>query len=108
LAAPANALLPSIVGSYERLEAAKAELADLPWLEAREREIRGQFQSALDRGEWVQTFPGRTVLRKFVSTHCGELVKYEGFVHLIIDCMGAEKFKPAGMVELLSLVVSNP
>jgi predicted ATPase len=108
LASPANALLPSIDASYERIEGAKSELANLTWLETREREIRDEFVEALDRGEWIKTFPGRAVLKKFVSSNCGELVKYEGFVSLIIEFMVIDNFKPAGMVELLSTVVSNP
>jgi len=108
LASPANALLPSIVASYGRIEEAKSELADLSWLEAREREIRNEFQTALDKGEWITTFPGRAVLKKFVSTNCSDLVKYEGFVSLIMESMVTEDFKPAGMLELLSAVVLNP
>lgn len=108
LASPANALLPSIIGSYERIEGAKSELADVTWLESRESEIRNGFQTALDQGEWVKTFPGRAVLKKFVSDNCIELVKYEGFVNLIIESMVTENFKPVGMVEVLSAVVSNP
>jgi hypothetical protein len=108
LASPANALLPSIVGSYQRIEGARAELADLTWLETRERVIRSEFQTALDKGEWVTTFPGRSVLKKFVSNNCSDLVKYEGFVNLIIESMVTENVKPEGMVELLSAVVSNP
>jgi predicted ATPase len=108
LASPANALLPSIEASYERIEEAKSELTDSAWLGNRETKIRSEFQNALDTGEWVKIFPGRPVLKEFVHANCRDLVKYEGFVNLVIEKMALDNYQPTEMIDLLSQVVENP
>jgi predicted ATPase len=105
---PARDLMPSVAGSFERLETAKADLMDLTKLEGQEVAIRQELENALTDSSWMTDFPGRLILRRFVHNHCNRDVSYDAFVNLVLNSMVEEDFKPESMRLTLAQVVSDP
>ena len=107
-AEPVTGLLPSIKASFDRVDAAKADVRDEGWLRARADEYRAELRRTLDDGTWLGHFPGRPIVSGFVQQHLVGKLSYEGFVNLVIDAMVEANYKPEGMVDVLSRIVPDP
>ena len=105
---PARDLMPSITGSFYRLEQARSQVMDVAKLEVKEAEIRRDLEKNIADGTWISEFPGRSLLKRFVHNHCNQEVAYDAFVNLILSSMDEEDFKPQSMKDTLSLVVADP
>lgn len=97
---PADALEPSILGSWSRLEAIHRRITDGP-LRNLEADISEQFRRDLQDSTWMTSFPGRLILGEFVRRHLERLVSYEAFRNLVIDQMVDDKYQPLGMKDVL-------
>jgi hypothetical protein len=101
---PAKDIRPSITGSLSKMSALVAQYTE-DFLTARESEIRSRLEASLLNDEWRREFPGRLVLKRFVSEHV-DGVSYEPFRNLIIDKMVDSGFRPPGMLSIIESIVA--
>lgn len=105
---PVTALLPSIRASAQRLDEARAEVLDEAWLRSQAETHQAHLKSSLDDGTWLEKFPARPILRRFVGQHLSANVTYDGFVNLVIDAMVETHYQPDGMTQVLTQVLVDP
>jgi energy-coupling factor transporter ATP-binding protein EcfA2 len=98
----ARDLIPSVEGSLERVIAAGAALT-VDGLATRVDAVRGEFTRAVETDAWLREFPGRRILRRFVSAHAAG-VPYEAFRNVIVDKLAAEDTRPQGMSDVLEAI----
>lgn len=107
--APPNAtdvaadILPSIESSLARV-AAKGQEYTRPHLEARVETVREEMEAFLETEEWIKRFPGRRILRRFVSEHLPK-VGYEPFRNLLLDMMALSEHRPENMRDVLGEIL---
>ena len=102
----ADAMYPSIEGSFSRLDELRAGPVSLEALRADEVAIRSRLEADLDSGDWITGFRGRDVLHRFVHDHVRG-TNYEGFRDLIVARMRDAGFRPTGMAEILNTILSD-
>lgn len=102
---PVADLRPSIEGSAERVEKAAEELLKSGHLEGVAKKITDELQASLSTDEWMSRFPGRVILRAFVTKHVPG-VNYESFRNLIIDQMLDDEYEPAGMKAVIDAILA--
>lgn len=96
----------SASGSAHRLmQVVHEQLTEVRILEEKHN-IDVQLQSDLDAGTWRRTWPGRDILRRFVSAH-GDGIAYEVLRNLIIARMRADGYRPAGMRKVIEAVLAD-
>jgi hypothetical protein len=74
-------------------------------IDALESNFQAKLQDALASDQWLKTFRGRDILRRF----CGKYVKivsYEPFRDLILARMRQAQFKPPGMKRVVDEILS--
>jgi hypothetical protein len=103
----APALLPSIVMTYERLDAARTDMTSIVALEGQALDIEAELRRWLDDGAWISEFPGRLILRRFVDTHLTGAANYEAFRNLILDQMADDNYEPVGMRSVVDHVMET-
>jgi predicted ATPase len=81
-------------------ELTEQQLADM------EKEQREAALSQLQSGEWLKTYRGRDVLRRFVNL-AGIGIAYEVFRDLVVARMRDSKYQPAGMAKVIQEVLSE-
>ena len=100
----ATDIRPSIEGSVERL-VARADDFTSERLATRVDEIRAALLTALETEAWATEFPGRRILRRFVSDHLPG-VGYEPFRNLVLDKMALSEERPEGMKQVLDQIAA--
>jgi energy-coupling factor transporter ATP-binding protein EcfA2 len=103
---PARALLPSISGSYERIDALRNILLAEDHLQQRADEYSAHLRESLTGDAWLRDFPARLILRRFVGTRLKGAANYEAFRSLIVDQMADDRFEPEGMREVVSEILA--
>jgi predicted ATPase len=98
----AEALRPSVEGSVARVVKKGDELT-ASVLEARVEQLRGELENAVKTGAWKVDFPGRLILKRFVSDHLSG-INYTSFRNLIVDKMVALDKRPGGMQKVLDQI----
>jgi energy-coupling factor transporter ATP-binding protein EcfA2 len=97
-----------LTAALERTSARVAELLNGPLaegeLKVREQEVRARLEADLASGRWIQTFRGRDVLKRFLTTNLAGLVRYEVFRDLIVARMRDARYKPEGMAVVLDQI----
>jgi hypothetical protein len=101
---PVKALIPSITSTYERLDGVRQLVADATWLEAEARRIESELRTWLKQGRWLQEFPGRLILKRFVGAKLSGSASYEAFRNVILDQMADDNFEPSGMRDIVNLI----
>lgn len=100
----APALREAVEASQLRMsEALNGELK-IDKLSARERKARNRFSQNLKSNQWLTTFRGRDVLRRFVD-HYVQVAKYEVFRDLILARMRDASFQPPGMRKVIEAIL---
>lgn len=94
--APARDLLPSIEGSVRRVSTAASGLT-LDNLSQKADVHRAVLKRALESAEWLQEFPGRPVLRRFVGNYLSGKIDSLMFSNLVLDKMVERSVKPKSM-----------
>jgi hypothetical protein len=100
---PATDLVPSIEGSAGRVAEVVTQLLEDDYLAQQADSYARDFEKALKSGDWIERFPGRLVLREFVSTNVPG-VSYENFRNLVIDQMVDDGFQPEGMKDVIDAI----
>jgi predicted ATPase len=102
----APALREAVEASLERIsEALNGELT-VEKLSSREMKTRNRFSQNLQSDEWLSSFRGRDVLRRFVELHV-QRVKYEVFRDLIFGKMRDASFQPSGMRQVIQKILNS-
>lgn len=104
---PMIGLVPSVVGSFERLDSLRSEVTDEASLRAIASKVEDELRSWLSDGRWIQEFPGRRILQTFVRDHLEGAADYEAFRNVIVDKMTDESFQPSGMSAVLAMVTDD-
>lgn len=86
-------------------EAVRSRL-DLPSLRARVAELEESFRADLLNEEWVKSFQGRTVLRRFVDL-ARLTISYDVLKYAIITAMKHANYQPPGMKAVLNQIHST-
>jgi hypothetical protein len=102
---PGRDLLPSIRGSYERIDALREDLLSEDRLQQRAEEYSALLRQSLEDDAWLVDFPARLILRRFVDTQLRGAAAYEAFRSLIVDQMADDRYEPEGMREVISLIL---
>lgn len=103
---PAVDLLPSIIGSIERLSAVQKRL-ELPALETMAECHRKTLDEALKNDTWRLTFPGRSLMRRFAGKHLAGRVEAGIFLNSVLDKMVERTVKPASMKRVLDDILAK-
>jgi len=69
-------------------------------------QFTSEARAQLGSNEWVKTFRGRDILRRFVGQH-GQGLRYEPFRDLIIARMRDADHKPAGMKAVVDQILND-
>jgi len=104
---PVIALVPSVIGSFARLDSLRAQVTDEASLRATASEVEDQLRRWRADGRWLQEFPGRRILQSFVRDHLDGAADYEAFRNVIVDKMTDDGFQPPGMSAVLALVTDD-
>jgi len=91
--------------SLRRIEALRADQLDVVDLRRKAASIEDKYRSALSDGSWIKVFRGRDILKSYVNKH-GTPASYEIFRNLIISSMRDDGFRPEGMSEVISQILS--
>jgi hypothetical protein len=100
----AKSIRPSIEASTERVARISASFSE-DELNRRVDEVRVQLVDALESDEWLAIFPGRRILRRFVSTHLAG-VAYEPFRNVVLDKIAMSDHRPASMRQILDRILA--
>lgn len=103
----AAALMPSIEGTYERIDGMRDELRDADWLQSQAEMFEGDLRSWLTDGSWIREYPGRLLLKRFVDSTLRGAASYEAFRNVILDQMVDDGHAPAGMARVFDIVLSD-
>lgn len=95
-------ILPSIEGSVQRI-AAKGEEYSRESLEGRVTALREELEHYLESDGWMKRFPGRLILRRFVSEHVSS--DYETFRNVVMDKMATSEYRPENMRSVLRAIL---
>jgi len=97
-----TALLPSVMSAFNRVQRVKSDIGDEDSLRALEEELHEELEGWLnDDKSWVNEFPGRDILKRFIGGHLEGHVNYAAFRNLVLDRMVEDKFQPPGMTQVL-------
>ncbi|WP_164983843.1 AAA family ATPase [Cellulomonas endophytica] len=94
-------LRPSVTATLERLDAASKRIGDTAYLQQIADAEREKLQSAVDEDRWNAEFPGRRIIKLFVSRTLGGKADYEGFRNRVIARMADAAYQPTGMRSVL-------
>lgn len=100
----AREIEPSITSSISRIEG-KREDYEFEKLNARVTTATEEMQTFLDDGEWIKRFPGRDVLKRFITEHLPS-VSYEPFRNLVMDNMALAEQRPENMRQVLNDILA--
>jgi hypothetical protein len=100
----ARGLRPSIEASARRVDEVTRSFTDEE-LTRRAQEIRADLETALHDDEWLASFPGRRILRIFVSTHLNG-VAYEPFRNVVLDKLALANYRPESMQQVLDRILA--
>jgi predicted ATPase len=102
---PADALLPSVTSSLDRLEAIRGELS-IEDLKAKSEVHRLKLEASLEHETWSIEFPGRLILRRFADRKLAKKVDGTVFCNSILDKMAERAVQPSGMKNVLDVIAS--
>lgn len=96
-------LLPSIDGSFERLNKLREEYSSGA-LSGRVDAVSVDLQRFLDDESWVERYPGRLILKQFSSRYLPG-VSYEAFRNLVVEKIALSDYRPESMRQILQTIV---
>lgn len=96
----------AIAESSERVSQLSAKFLSSDRILAMEQEERKKLETALDDGTWIELFPGREILRRFVHRSEAIKVRYEIFHPRIVHEMRQAGFEPVGMQKILQSILA--
>jgi hypothetical protein len=105
---PADALMPSIAASVDRLTQAMREVMDADTLREKAAAHEKDLRAAVADGRWIRRLPGREILSRYVQKHLDGVVRYEAFRNLVIDQMADDSYQPPSMKTLLEAILAEP
>jgi hypothetical protein len=95
-------ILPSIEGSVQRI-VVKGEEYSHESLEGRVAALREELEGYLESDGWLNRFPGRAILRRFVGEHLS--ADYETFRNIVMDKMAISEYRPENMRSVLQAIL---
>ncbi len=98
-----NDLVPSIEGSVSRV-AERGGNYSAEALQERVEALRSEFEEDLADNKWMSRFPGREILKRFVSEHL--TCDYETLRNVVVDKMVLESYEPESMRSVLDEILS--
>jgi hypothetical protein len=90
----------------ERVDAAVRSKLDLASLRTRAEALEQSFRADLQSGEWIKSFQGRTVLKRFVDL-ARLTISYDVLKYAIITTMKHASYQPPGMKAVLEQIHST-
>jgi predicted ATPase len=103
---PARDLLPSIIGSLDRLQGARGELT-VEHLRELSANYRRELLVALDTDAFLRDFPGRLILRRFADRVLGGKIDSLLFSRAVLDKMVERGVKPQGMKAVIDKITGQ-
>jgi ABC-type dipeptide/oligopeptide/nickel transport system ATPase subunit len=95
-------ILPSIEGSVQRIIAQGEEYSHES-LKGRVAALREELEGYLESDGWLNRFPGRAILRRFVGEHLS--ADYETFRNVVMDKMATSEYRPENMRSVLQAIL---
>lgn len=103
---PAGAVSQGILRSRERINAAVDGILRKEMIDQQADEFTREARSQLASKEWLSSFRGRDILRRFVGRH-GQGMRYETFRDLIIARMRDVDYRPPGMKAIIESILND-
>jgi hypothetical protein len=100
----AEAVYPSIAASIDRVKDASPQFTTEKLTEMGKK-YEARFQASLDNDTWLSDFPGRKILKRFVSSYVPG-ISYDPFINLVLDKLAEENRQPTGMKNILDQIMS--
>ncbi|RUP06237.1 MAG: DUF4435 domain-containing protein [Mycobacterium sp.] len=98
-----GAIFPSIEASIARVTDSSRHFTTEKLSKMGEKyEVR--FRESLENDTWLNDFPGRKILKRFVASHLSG-ISYEPFVNLVLDKLAEENRQPVGMKNILDKIM---
>jgi predicted ATPase len=101
----ASLLHDAIERSIAKIEDARKNKLNKNNLIEKEESIRQKYEESLVNGKWVNEFRGRDVLKRFVGKNTPS-ISYEIFRNLLLSKMCDDGYKPHGMAEVVTKILS--
>lgn len=96
----------ALARTHSRIDSAISDAFSHVALERAEQDLQNDVERDLGNDQWIRSFRGRDVLKRFVSRYCTG-VAYEPFRDLIVARMRDAEFKPAGMLRVIEAIMSD-
>jgi hypothetical protein len=74
-------------------------------LAKRSAAAREELATALETDEWLKSFPGRLILRRFVGEHLSGIA-YEPFRNVVLDKLAMSEHRPESMKSILDQILA--
>jgi hypothetical protein len=100
-------LVASISGSLSRARQLAETTLSRAALESTRERTRKELESDLESDQWLLTFRGRDVLKRFIGRFVRG-VGYEVFRDLVVARMRDDGYQPPGMQEVLGKILADP
>jgi hypothetical protein len=98
-----GAIFPSIEASIARVTDSSRHFTTEKLSKMGEKyEVR--FRESLENDTWLNDFPGRKILKRFVASHLSG-IGYEPFVNLVLDKLAEQNRQPVGMKNILDKIM---
>lgn len=98
------ALSQAVKRSLNRLQLATAASLSQESLSTKEQELRRKYEEHLASGDWVKSFRGRDILKRYAGKWASGIA-YEVFRNLIISQMRDASYQPAGMKTVIDRII---
>ena len=73
----------------------------------KQNEITQQYNEYLANNDWLKEFMGRDILKLFANKHLKNNIRYEVFRNTILNKMKDDGYKPEGMNQIISKILSH-
>lgn len=100
------ALSQAVERSLQRLQSATANSLSQASLSDKELELRRKYEEHLASGEWVKSFRGRDILKRYAGKWASGIA-YEVFRNLIISQMRDASYQPVGMKAVIDRIIEE-
>lgn len=99
-------LSKAVERSLNRFESVAASALSREALSNKELELRRKYEEHLASGEWIRSFRGRDILKRYAGKRVPGL-SYEVFRNLIISQMRDASYQPPGMKQLIDRIIAD-
>lgn len=101
-----TALRQALLNSRERIDDLLTQTLSEESLVEKEQVTRLKLQGDLSNGNWLNSFKGRDILKRFLQKELNGVIRYDLFRNMIVSDMVDAGYKPQGMSDVLNVITA--